>query len=320
MTRSGLHSVVHGAVGGLLAGAFVALWFLVVDLIARQPFHTPAMLAGVLLGGEVPAPTFRLVAVYTVLHFGVFVALGAGMSAFMHGVRIVPSMALAILFGLGILDTVHYGSLLLVRADLLTALPVPHVVAANLLAGLVLMAYLHYAVYREVPLGPAAMARFPLVAEGLGTGLIGAGAVAFWFFVLDTMTSYPFYTPAALGSAIFLGAQGPGEVRVTWAVIGAYTTLHVAAFWAVGIAFTWVVQRLERTPNIWRIVLYGFVVLEGLFVGAVGLASAWVLGALAWWAIAVGNVVAVGAMGRWLTRTHPQLLRQLMEAPAGSRA
>ncbi|MBI4420233.1 MAG: hypothetical protein HY560_05350, partial [Gemmatimonadetes bacterium] len=82
---------------------------------------------------------------------------------------------------------------------------------------------------------------------------------------------------------------------------------------------TWVVQRLERAPNIWRIVLYAFVVLEGLFVGAVGLASAWVLGALAWWAIAVGNVVAVGAMGRWLIGTHPQLLRKLTEAPAGSR-
>ncbi len=319
MARSGLHHVLHGAIGGFLAGAFVALWFFVLDLTARQPFHTPTMLAGVLLGHEVPVATFRLVAIYTVLHFGVFVALGLGMSAFMHAVRIVPSLALAILFGLGILDTVHYGSLLLVRADLLTALPVPHVVMANLLAGLVLMAYLHYAAYREVPFGPAAVARVPLVAEGLGTGLIGAGAVAFWFFVLDTMTSYPFYTPAALGSAIFLGAQGPSEVRVTWAVIGAYTGLHVAAFWGVGIAFSWVVHRLERTPSIWRFVLYAFVVLEGLFVGAVGLASAWVLGALAWWAIAVGNVVAVGAMGRWMIGTHPQLLHKLMEEPAASR-
>ena len=315
MTRSGLHSVVHGAIGGFLAGAFVALWFFLLDIITRQPFHTPAMLAGVLLGGEAPAPTFRLIVVYTVLHFGVFVALGAGMTAFMHGVRIVPSLALAILFGLGILDTVHYGSLLLVRADLLTALPVPHVVVANLLAGLVLMAYLHYAAYREVPFGPAAVARIPLVADGLVTGLIGAGAVALWFFVLDTLTSQPFYTPAALGSAIFLGAQGPGEVRVTWAVIGAYTGLHVMAFWAVGIALTWVVQRLERSPNLWRFVVYAFVVLEGLFVASVGLASAWVLGAVAWWAIAVGNVIAVGAMGRWLIGSHPQLLHKLMEAP-----
>jgi hypothetical protein len=318
MPRAGSH-LLHGAIGGFLAGAFVALWFFVRDVVTTEPFHTPAVLASTIVGYQVVAPTFRLVATYTVLHFAVFVVLGLGISAFMRAVAIAPSLPLGVLFGLGVLNTVHYGSLLVVHSDFLTALPVPHVVVANLLAGLALMAYLHYAAYREVPFGPGVIRTMPLLAQGLVTGLIGAGAVALWLFVVDVLTSRPFYTPAALGSAVFLGARAPGEVRVTPGVIAAYTALHVAAFALVGVAFTWAVQRLERAPGAWLIVLMASIVLEGLFVGAVGSVGAWVLGAIGWWAIGAGNLLAVAAMAVWLLRSHPALARKLMEEAVATR-
>ena len=72
--------VVQGAVGGALAGLIVALWFLVVDLVAGQPFHAPAALAAALFHQEAAHATVRLIASYTVLHFGVFALLGVAMA------------------------------------------------------------------------------------------------------------------------------------------------------------------------------------------------------------------------------------------------
>jgi hypothetical protein len=59
----------------MAAGLVVALWFLVVDVTAGQPFATPTRLADVVIGGD-HVPGFRLLAAYTVLHFGVFAVLG----------------------------------------------------------------------------------------------------------------------------------------------------------------------------------------------------------------------------------------------------
>ncbi|OLC08509.1 MAG: hypothetical protein AUH42_01220 [Gemmatimonadetes bacterium 13_1_40CM_70_11] len=68
--------IVQGVLGGILAGLVVALWFLVVDVLVGHPFRTPTLLAGVLLHREFPQATFRLLAAYSVLHFGVFALLG----------------------------------------------------------------------------------------------------------------------------------------------------------------------------------------------------------------------------------------------------
>src|SRR5216117_2820931 len=79
--------------------------------------------------------------------------------------------------------------------------------AANVLSGFVLMAYLHRASRNEGPFWLAALKGHPLLARGLITGLVGAVAVAVWFFVLDVVTGHPLRTPAALGSALLLGAS-----------------------------------------------------------------------------------------------------------------
>ncbi len=80
MRRPAQAVIVHGVAGGLLAGFVVVVWFLVADTVAGQPFRTPRLLAGMLLNRELAQVTPRLVAAYTVLHFGVFVVLGVGMA------------------------------------------------------------------------------------------------------------------------------------------------------------------------------------------------------------------------------------------------
>jgi hypothetical protein len=309
--------VIHGVIGGVAAGLVVALWFLVIDLIAGQPFLTPTLLAGVYLERPVGTlvPTFALVTTYTLLHFSVFALLGAGTAVVLELTGASPGLLIGAAFGVVVLNTVHYGSLLATDASFLVVLPTAHVLLANLIGGLVLTTYLHYALHPADPFGLAVLAQHRFLMRGLGTGLVGAGAVAVWFFLLDVLTARPFYTPGALGSALFLGASTPEAVQVSWGVVGAYTIAHIVAFGAVGLAFTWVGDRLAHSPGIWLLAMIAFIVLEGLFVAVAGTVGGWVLGALGWWAVGVGNLAAVAAMAKCVLVTHPGLERKLFREP-----
>jgi hypothetical protein len=310
-------TLVHGAVAGMAAGLVVAVWFLILDLVTATAFRTPATLASALVG-EQGDPTFRLVAIYTLLHFGVFALLGIGAALLIRTIGVAPGLLMGAVFGLGVLGAVHYGALLIAGTGALTVLPPRHVLAANLLGGMVMMAYLHYAMRAETPLGLGVLREHPLLVRGLITGLIGAGAVALWFLVLDIAQGRPFYTPAALGSLLFLGASSPDAVRVDAGIIAAYTAIHVAAFAAGGIALEWAAGRLERAPGMWLMALLTVIILEGLFIGTVGSLSGWVLGTLGVWAIIIANLAAAAAMGAWLWKSHPRL-RQPLETPVQTR-
>ncbi len=315
MQRSGFDLVLHGIAGGVIAGSVVALWFLIVDVSVTEAFYTPALLASTILREEFQWPTFRLVAVYSVLHFGVFAVLGLGTVWFLRMTRIEPGLMVGAVFGVGVLNAVHYGGLLVTGVDLLTVLPVGHVLGANLVGGMLMMAYLHWAAKAESPLGVGVLAEYPMVRDGLATGVLGAMAVALWFFVVDIMVSVPFFTPAALGSAVMLGASTPDEVQLNLGLIVAYSFLHVVAFGLVGIGFAWVTERIERAPGFWLAVVMGFIVLEALFIATAGSVSEWVLGALGWVQVGIGNLVAVVAMATWLWKTHPKLRERFAGQP-----
>lgn len=72
-----------GFVSGVIGGAVVALFFLVVDSIQGQPFYTPTLLGSLLLGGksvaEVDGASAPMVISYTAVHMAAFIA--AGMAA-----------------------------------------------------------------------------------------------------------------------------------------------------------------------------------------------------------------------------------------------
>ena len=308
------NALVHGAIAGILAGAVVALWFLVADLARGEPFHTPSVLANALTGRTGPA-SFGLLAMYTVLHFGSFAVLGTTAAYLLRVTGLAPSLLLGVLFGIGVFDSVHYGALLLTGTGVLSVLPPLQVLPANLLGGLVMMAYLHRATHAETRLGPAVLRDYPLGVKGLVTGIVGAGAVALCFLVLDIVRGRPFYTPAALGSLIFLGATSPTEVHVGVAVIAAYTLVHLALFVGMGIVLEWSAARLERVPGMWLVALLAFITLEALFIGTLGPLSGWVLGDLGYWAVSVANLVAVAAMGSWVWVTHPRLRHELIDRP-----
>lgn len=311
--------LVHGTIGGVLAGVVVALWFLVVDVALGEPLATPRLLATELIGGGDGVATPRLIAGYTFLHLGVFALIGAVCALALDALGIRPGLAVGLVIGLGVLDAVHYGALVVTGADLLTGLRGPNVLLANVAAGLTLGAYLHRALAVDGPLGPAVLREHPRLLRGLTTGLVGAFAVAVWFLVLDTVAGRPLYTPAALGSLVFLGAAGPGEVVRTLGTVGGYTLLHFLVFGVVGVAVLAAAEQIERNPSYWLMAFMALVVLEGVFLGAMLALGAWILGTMSWWAIGVGNIIAVAAMIGWVWETHPALRRALRTVPAETR-
>jgi hypothetical protein len=70
----------EGVASGTLAGAIVALWYLLCDSIGGRPFHTPALLGAIFFNGlhghDIAAVTLAPVLSFTALHFAAFIAFG----------------------------------------------------------------------------------------------------------------------------------------------------------------------------------------------------------------------------------------------------
>lgn len=306
--------LVHGAIGGAVAGIVVILWFLVMDLVAGHPFDTPARLSSAVLRTEFSGPWPRLMMLYTVLHFGVFISMGVAAASTLALLRIQPGLLVGGVFAVGVLNTVHYAGLLVTGTNLLTIVPIGQVATANLLGGTVMMAYLHRALGSEEPFGWNVLRRYPVLFEGLATGLVGAAIVAIWFLIVDLFAGSPLHTPAALASALLLRAASAAEIELNVGVMAAYSILHLSAFVVVGMAFSWLVQRLQGAPEFGVRALAVLLVLEGLFIGSVGMASGWIVQEMGWVTILVANGLAVAGMSGWIWR-HRSDLRRDRETP-----
>jgi hypothetical protein len=74
------HPLRQGFIAGLIGATAIAAWFLVVDAVANRPFFTPTVLGAALfdlIGGAFGGrDRFVNVAMYTLVHYGLFVAIG----------------------------------------------------------------------------------------------------------------------------------------------------------------------------------------------------------------------------------------------------
>jgi hypothetical protein len=97
----------EGILCGIVGAAALALWFLIVDVVAGHPFHTPAALgAGLFRGlrvGEaatMPGGTVTMVLGYTVFHVLVFVVAGLVLSHVVAMLEREPAVFLVAFFAL----------------------------------------------------------------------------------------------------------------------------------------------------------------------------------------------------------------------------
>ena len=293
----------QGAVAGFVAAAAVAVFFMVVDAFVGNPMRTPAYLAGQVVGmGEGMAS----IAIYTVLHFATFILIGMAIAWLLDRMRVPPVVLLGLVVGVLLFDIVFYATLLVRGVDILAYLGWPAFLAGNVIGGLALMGWLDWKSDDTLSWG-AMLGQHQLVREGLIAGLIGAVVVALWFAVVDVTTREFWFTPAALGSALFQGARGVGEVEISAMTVAGYTFLHIASFMLIGMIAAALATHAERNGVIILAAVLLFVTFETLFLGLAAIAASWLLAALNGWTILGANLVAAVAMGWYLWRAHPGL-------------
>lgn len=307
--------ITRGLGGGVLAATVMALWFLLIDASRGEPFRTPAFLASALLDLPDVQRTVGIIAMYTALHYGAFVAVGLVMAWLVPKLEVVPNVLLGLVLGFALFDLVFYFSVTVTGVDVVRALGWPEVLTGNLIAGITLMGFLHLTGVAQPVTWWSALAEHRVVREGILAGVVGAVAVAAWFLIFDVARGRPFFTPAALGSALFFGAATLTDVQVNAVTVVGYTVVHVAAFVVTGLVATALVWEAERTPPLILGAVLLFAAFESFFLGLLALVAEWLLGALAWWTIAIGNLLATVAMGYYLWLMHPALRAALRENP-----
>jgi hypothetical protein len=156
-----------------------------------------------------------------------------------------------------------------------------------------------------------------ILREGFIAGCLGAAAVALWFLIVDTINGRPFFTPAMLGSAVFWGMHDPAQVVVEYSRIIGYTMIHVSAFVVVGCIAAALAAEVEVAPSTLFLVIVGFCFFEFGFYVLVAIIAQPLLGALAWWNVAIGNAIAALGMGYYLWREHPKIGEELRRHPLG---
>lgn len=316
-TRSWVRS---GMIAGAVAAVVVAVWFLGIDMLAGEAFRTPAFLAGALFGADAPDFGAGSIALYTVLHFAVFAVLGVAVAWALDRLDVAPPVLLGIALGFLLFDLIFYGSVIVTGVDVIRSLGWPALLAGNLIAGIVLTVMLTMLGVARPVSWSEALESWGAIREGVIAGLIGAGAVALWFLVVDLVQGRILFTPAAIGSALIGGARAASEVDITALTVLSYSIVHVFAFVVTGLVAASVLRTAERTSSV---VLIGGVLLfftfEAFSIGLLAILSQWLFDALSWWSIAVANLVAALAMGTYLARRHSALLSDFRERDAEDR-
>lgn len=305
---------VHGAMGGVLAATAIVVFFLVLDAARGAALETPEFLASVLLGRGEGEAGVGLLAVYTMVHYLVFVVVGVATAWLLTRLRAPATFLLGLVLGFLLFDVVFYSSIALTGVDVVRTIGWPSVLVGNLLAGVVLTTYLARSGVARGRSWGEALAEHRVVREGVIAGVLGALAVAGWFFVVDLLSGRLFFTPAALGSALFEGVTSPAGVEVTAGAVLGYTVIHFVGFIAMGLVFAALVTRAEQSPPLLMGLVLLFVTFETLLLGLVAILAAWLLDVLAWWSIGLGNLIAAATMAAYLWHSHPRLRSEVERA------
>jgi hypothetical protein len=162
-----------------------------------------------------------------------------------------------------------------------------------------------------------AQAQRSVLREGIVAGLLGAATVAVWYLIFDTARGKPFMTPGLLGGAVFYGLSDPRSLLISPGPILGYTILHGLAFIAFGVVAASFIQLSDREPKLFIAVVILFACFEMFFLGVVGALGQSMVGALVWWAILIGNLLAATVMLWYFYLGHRALPRTLLGSWGG---
>lgn len=143
------------------------------------------------------------------------------------------------------------------------------------------------------------------VLDGVGSGALGAAVVATFFLIVDVLAGRPFWTPGALGSAVFLGERLAPEATPLPVIVFGYTVLHGVVFLSIGLMASFTLpaarRRLGGTSGL-LLAAALFASLEIFFLTFAGLFAPGLVDAFGTGRVATGNLLAAIAMAAWLVR------------------
>ena len=305
----------RGVLAGIAGGLAMALWFLLVDGSQGHAFRTPAFMASAILGLEEVRTTVLAITAFSAVHFAAWALVGVGVAWLFEKIPGASPVLLGMALGFALFDAVFYGSVAVTGVDVVAELGWPSVLVGNLLGGVVLTGLLHATDRTRSATWWEGLSENRVVREGILSGLMGAAVVAAWFLVVDLLRAEAFFTPAALGSALFLGADSLADVRIGSATVLAYTVVHLLAFVVAGFVSAGFMAAAEETPPLIFAAIMLFIVTGVFFVGTLAVLAEFLLGALAWWSVALGTLLAAAVMIGYLWRLHPKLREALTDDP-----
>jgi hypothetical protein len=136
-----------GIAAGLLGAVGVAVWFLVVDMIAGRPFFTPDFLGRALFGvlgrGIDNHGTTYFVVAYTLFHVVSFAVVGCIASMLITASRKAPQFTAGLALFFAVFEVgFYFVALMLSSANILGSLAWYQIGAANLVASALVGGYL----------------------------------------------------------------------------------------------------------------------------------------------------------------------------------
>jgi hypothetical protein len=144
-------------------------------------------------------------------------------------------------------------------------------------------------------------------------GSLGGSVVAVWFLLYDAIRLRPLHTPALLGAAVLQGLRDPELLIPRLDVVVGYTIFHFAVFAFFGIAIAAFLLAAEREPRILLGLFTIFLCFQVFFFGFLQALDALLAGALPWWNVAIGNLLASVAMITYFFLGHRSLGKRLLE-------
>jgi len=160
------------------------------------------------------------------------------------------------------------------------------------------------------------VAAIPFVSEGIISGVVGAGVIALFFLLVDLAGRQAFWTPYALGSALFTGRMPAADSSVTPALVAGYTLMHLSVFAGLGVLAAFVTVGRPIGLGLGAAIAGGlFVGSEICFLGYSALAAPDVSDVYGFGSVAVANALAAAAMAATLAARRTILRPRL--APAG---
>ena len=128
----------EGVITGFIGATAIALWFLVVDLIAGHPFYTPIFLGKNMMGDT----AFTHLLGYTIFHYAAFFVVGIVLTVIVHQAERTPAILAGLLVAFVMMTLGFYMIAAAFASSALGNLAWPQIFIANILASGLMLGYL----------------------------------------------------------------------------------------------------------------------------------------------------------------------------------